>query len=160
MAEGRTRSCFIADSLSLRLGEGERPVQTSWLSRFSILSTSAARGYGSGQQVACVGRAAAQLEADQMVLLEVRAGSAEAVLRQLHLLQVVRVRHGRPHCACPPATQIVERIVCLGHVGIQDARRARPARPDERRPDAWLGPVQEQQQDDGRTGSEKSELDG
>ena len=70
------------------------PEQTFALSSFSILSTSAARGYGSGQRFRRIGRVASELEADQMILLVAGRRAGLAVFG--HLLHLERSGVTRP----------------------------------------------------------------
>src|SRR3954471_21012522 len=56
-----------------------------------------------GPEVARVGRVAAELEADQVILLVRRRRPAQPVLTEPSTLEVIRVGNGRPDRACPAA---------------------------------------------------------
>jgi hypothetical protein len=76
---------------------------------------------------------AAELEADQVVLLEAAERSAQPVLAQLPHLQLVRVRRRRADRPRPAAhaDRVADRRLRDGRV--ERARRARPVRTDSRR---------------------------
>src|SRR6516165_11980262 len=89
--------------LSLRAGEGQRPRADAVVEVVLDPVDGRRARVGLGPQVARVGRTAAQLEADQVVLLERRGRAAQVVLREALRLEAVGVRDGRAHRARPPA---------------------------------------------------------
>src|SRR6185437_9908729 len=94
----------------LRLGEGQLPVADLGVELVLDLIHLRRARVRLGPEVARVGRAAAHLEADQVVLLVVRHRAHLAVLPHLLALERVRVRHRRPDVAVQPRLQMVERM--------------------------------------------------
>ena len=89
---------------ALRLGERERPrAHTVVEVVLDLVDRSGAR-VRLRPEVARIGRVAAELEADQVVLLERRRRAAEPVLPEPLRLERVRVRDGRPDGARPAVT--------------------------------------------------------
>src|SRR6266566_4960259 len=107
-------------------------------------------------EVARVGRMAAELEADQVVLLEVARAAAEPVrahLLELEVRGVVARRANRPGPAAD-ADRRADRG--LRDIGVEDARRQRPARADQRLRRASRAARQRNEQDeDERRGAEE-----
>src|SRR5215218_10030876 len=77
-------------------------------------------------QVARISRVPAELEADQMVLLERGRRPAQAVLAQALALEVVGVGDGRADGARPAAPADRRANRRLSHAGVQHTGRQRP----------------------------------
>src|SRR6266511_5833567 len=79
-------------------------------------------------EVARVGRVAAELEADQMVLLVVGGGAAAPIRLHLLDLELARVARWRPDRPRPALT--TDRLADRGlrNAGVRDARGQRPVR--------------------------------
>ena len=93
---------------------------------------------------------AAELEADQMILLVGGRRPAQPVLRAGLALQVVGVARRAGERSRPPVLQIVAAIVACVTAGLSDARCQRPARADDGR--ARAAPQRGKRDDDERGG--------
>jgi hypothetical protein len=107
----------------LRLGEGQPAgadgVVQLVLGRVDVVGP----GPWLRPEVARVARAAAELEADQVILLVIVRAAGRAVLPQLPQLQLVRVAGRGPHRLRPAAHADRRADRRLRDVGVQHARR-------------------------------------
>ncbi len=151
--------CFSADSRAWASARLSEPAQTRRLRSFSIASTCAARGYGSGQRFLGSTGSPPSSRRDQVVLLERRRRPPEPVEPQLPLLQGIRVGDGRANGLRPAGTADRRADRRLRHVGVEHAGRQVPRRAHHRRSRARPAAAGERRQRDRTRGREQAELD-
>ena len=115
-------SCLRAISVRCASASVSSPEQTLSLSSFSIWSTSAARGYGSGQRFRGSVGWPPSSRLIEVVLLVVRGRAGQAVRRHLLDLELRRVARRRPDRARPAADADRAADRGLGDVGVERRR--------------------------------------
>ena len=123
--------CLSADSRRCASASESDPVHTRWFRSFSIRSTAAARGYGSGQRLRGSTGSPPSSRLIRWSSWNADGGPRSRYCREPFRLEGVRVRDRRPDRARPAVAADRRRDVRLRDRGVEHAGRERPARADD-----------------------------